>query len=150
MMLKEGFIIGGEYTQTPDYEKLNEILKKEYPLPKSLILFLRDGFITKTTLVNSRNKLTQAYKAISMKVGDYIYVRGKKGIISEGWLFQLNDTNIEYVFENNKYWSMIKFKTIGMISNDDYLKIHAKRASFGQSIILMSKICLRNTSTLIK
>ena len=54
----------------------------------------------------------------------------KKGIVSEGWLFEVVDTNIEYGFARNKYWPIIKLRTICKVSNDNYLKIHAQRASF--------------------
>ena len=129
LMLKEGFIVDGEYTQTPDYEKLKELLKRNIRYLKSNPVLER-WLLNEDHLVNSRNKLTQAYKSISMKPGDMVYVRGKKGIISEGWLFEVINTNIEYIFKDNKYWPMIKFKSVCKVSNDDYLKIHAKRASF--------------------
>ena len=129
MMLKEGFIEDGEYTQSPDYDKLVDILKRNIRYLKSNPMLER-WLINEDHLVKSRNKLTQAYKAISMKPGDIVYVRGKKGIVSEGWLFEVVDTNIEYDFTRNKYWPLIRLKTICKVSNDNYLKIHAQRASF--------------------
>tara|TARA_B100001093_G_scaffold442307_1_gene443959 strand:- start:169 stop:753 length:585 start_codon:yes stop_codon:yes gene_type:complete len=129
MMLKEGFIIDGEYTQTPDYKKLDEILKRNIRYLKSNPMLER-WLNNEEHVVNSRNKLNQAYKAISMKAGDIVYVRGKKGILSEGWLFEVIDMNIEYILKNNKYEPNIKFKTICKVSNDNYLKIQALRASF--------------------
>ncbi len=129
MMLKEGFIEDGEYTQSPDYDKLVDILKRNIRYLKSNPMLER-WLINEDHLVKSRNKLTQAYKAISMKPGDIVYVRGKKGIVSEGWLFEVVNTNIEYDFTGNKYCPIIKLITICKVSNDNYLKIHAQRASF--------------------
>ena len=129
LMLKEGFIDDGGYTQSPDYDKLTDILKKNIRYLKTNPILER-WLINEDHLVNSRNKLTQAYKVISMKPGDIVYVRGKKGILSEGWIFEVIDTNIEYHFTRNKYRPQLKFKTICKVPNDNYLKIHAYRASF--------------------
>ena len=111
MMLKEGFIIDGEYTQSPDYDKLIDILKRNIRYLKTNPILER-WLINGYHLVNSKNKLTQAYKAISMKSGDIVYVRGKKGIVSEGWLFEIVDTNIEYFFTEITFCNKIKWVTI--------------------------------------
>ena len=129
LMHDEGFIVDGEYTQTPDYEKLKELLERNKRHLKSNPT-LEKWFTNGDKLISSKIRLTQAYNVISMKPGDKVYVRGKKKIINEGWLFEVVNNDIEYKFINGKYWPSIKFKTLGKVSNQDYLKIHAQPSSF--------------------
>ena len=123
MMLKEGFIIDGKFTKNPDYGKLEELLKRNIrylTTCPTLERWHNNG----NKLLNSRNKLTQAYNVISMEPGDRVYVRGKKGFLNEGYLFEVVDTNLEYIFKNEKYWSMIKLRTLCKVSDDIYAKIN--------------------------
>ena len=131
LMIKEGFITDGEPTQDPDYVKLIEILKSNIKYLKSnpvLEEWLHPN--TEAHIITSKNKLSQAYKAISMKKGDYVYIRGKTGKLDEGWIFKVVNNQIDYVFGDGLYWPMMKLETVCKVPNDTYLKIHAQRASF--------------------
>ena len=123
MMLKEGFIQDSKYTQNPDYEKLEELLKRNVRYLKTSPILER-WHNNGDYLLDSRNKLTQAYNVISMEPGDKVYVRGKKGFINEGYLFEVVDTNLEYILKNEKYWPIIKLRTLCKVSDDIYAKIN--------------------------
>ena len=57
-------------------------------------------------LIRSSIRLKQAWMAISTKKGDIVYVRGKKGKLDEGWLFEVQDSsNINYIKYGDKFIS---------------------------------------------
>ena len=87
--------------------------------------FLEEWLHNEEFLSNSNqiNRLKQAYKAISMDEGDIVYVRGKKGSIDEGWLFEVSNTKIEYILKDSKQWPMLRLKTICKVSDEIYQKI---------------------------
>ena len=84
-------------------------------------------------LIHSPIRLKQAWMAISTKKGDVVYVRGKKGMLKEGWLFEVQDSSkINYIKTlkyGDKWISTKTFKVIKKVSNEVYESIYAKRAS---------------------
>ena len=84
-------------------------------------------------LILSPIRLKQAWMAISTKKGDIVYVRGKKGKLNEGWLFEVQDSSkINYIKpqkDGHKSRSTKTFKVIKKVSNEVYESLPWKRAS---------------------
>ena len=122
-----------KYIKNPDYEKLNKLIKKnveelkKHPNLKKILHSNNEEYI-----INSKNKLKQAYGFLSMKSKDYLVIRGKKGIINQCYLFKVIDqTKIKYLKKNNnELYTVIKMKVLCELPDSIYKKIYPRRGSF--------------------
>ena len=131
-MFKNGFLAKDGYIHNPDYDKLAEIIKKNieelksHPNLKSILHTNNEKFI-----INSKNKLSQGYGFLAMKTGDYLVIRGKKGIINQAYLFKVIDqTKIRYMSVHNQARVTTKMKVVCELPNKVYEKIYPRRGSF--------------------
>ena len=66
-----------------------------------------------------------------MKTGDYLVIRGKKGIINQAYLFKVIDqTKIRYMSVHNQARVTTKMKVVCELPNKVYEKIYPRRGSF--------------------
>ena len=79
-----------------------------------------------------------AWEFLCLKNETYIYLRGKKKFLEEGWIAKvINSGKIDYIpqdiyYGDNSlegYVHSMKFKVIGKVSNDTYLKIKSNPKS---------------------
>ena len=143
-LYRNGFLTNDGYSQNPDLDVLKGIIQdannfiSESPVNRKWIKGKNSssfsGYID--TILNSPNKLRQAYMAISMRAGDYIYIRGKRGIINQGWIFKINDpTDFKYLWFKNvedggeHYRQFFTLEVVCRVPNSLYDKLQARRAS---------------------
>ena len=133
-LFKEGFLTDAGYTQNPDYTKFKNIIRytnnniRLSPSTQNWVIENED------IVLNSSNRLKQAYMAISMKSGDYIYIRGKKSgrvKIKRGWVFKIIEpTKFKYKsLGNSTFSSYFTLKAICEVPYHIYEKISSHRAS---------------------
>ena len=140
-LFRNGFLNSDGYCQNPDFTILKQILQNAYnflsesPVNKKWINTYGDSQYIQSIL-NSKNKLRQAYMAISMREGDYVYIRGKRGILNQGWIFKINNpTNFKYKWfknqdnESEHYRQFFTLEVVCRVSNNMYDILQARRAS---------------------
>ena len=95
------------------------------------------------SLLSNKRNFRQAWNFICLKNGDYIYLRGKKKIIKEGWIVKIiNSGKIDYIpsdicnnelfVDEYNYLPSMKIKIIGKVSENTYQKISGNPTSLWQ------------------
>ena len=92
------------------------------------------------TLLNNIRNFRQPWYFLCLKNEDYIYLRGKKTFVNEGWIVKIiNSGKIDYIpsdiynkeldIEEYDYLPSMKVKIIGKVSDDTYKKISGNPSS---------------------
>lgn len=113
----------GSYKKNIEIGKYKDFLTKK----KNTIDIYSTHYVD--NIISSNTKLRQSYIGISLEVGDYIYIRGKKGKLNKAWVFQVLEEELNFKKNNGKWITQKKMRAIKEISNETYEKIHAQRAS---------------------
>uniref|UniRef100_A0A6C0J5T4 Uncharacterized protein n=1 Tax=viral metagenome TaxID=1070528 RepID=A0A6C0J5T4_9ZZZZ len=132
-LLEQGFIDENGYKKNIDIKKIREILieyREEIEITES------PEYLEKNIdyLIESPQRLRQAYMSLTTKKGDLIYIRGKTSFLEEGWLFEIQDSKqINYIQQVHLYGSSListkTFKAIKKIPDEVYRSICGRRAS---------------------
>ena len=117
------------YKKEIDVKKLQEFIKEnneeleDIPILKKWLKNHNiEGFI------KSSKKIKQAYMFMSLHDGDYLVIRGKKGILEEAYVFQVIEQGLlKYTEDCNPYMT---FKVVCQVPYDIYDKLEPRRASF--------------------
>ena len=142
-LYRNGFLEETGYNQNPDFNQLKVVLKKtndlisESPVNKKWVYGKNSSNFNPyiNSIIESPKRLRQAYMAISMRSGDYIYVRGKKGILDQGWIFKINDPiNFKFIWKKNSdggenYKQYFTLEAVASVPNELYERLQARRAS---------------------
>jgi hypothetical protein len=143
-LYRNGFLTQAGYKHDPDFKELKVVLKEanelisESPVNKKWIHGKNDSTFNSyiNSIVESPKRLRQAYMAISMRSGDYIYIRGKKGTLNKGWVFKINDpTDFKFVWLKNNsngsenYKQYFTLEAVARVPGNLYERLHARRAS---------------------
>ena len=140
-LFRNGFLGNDGYCQNPNFTVLKQILQNDYdflnesPVNKKWINVHGDnGYIQ--SILDSKNKLRQAYMAISMREGDYVYIRGKRGILNQGWLFRVGRSlDFKYKWFKNPgngseyYRQFFTLEAVCRVTPTLYDTLQARRAS---------------------
>lgn len=143
-LYRNGFLVNDGYKKDPDFKELKVVLKEandlisESPINKKWVHGKNSNNFNSyiNSIIESPKRLRQAYLAISMRLGDYIYIRGKKGILNQGWIFKINDpTDFKFVWLKNKseggacYRQFFTLEAVARVPEELYERLQARRAS---------------------